>query len=431
VVTGLWVADCLVRLRVVIVSRAKSMAVSAISRTPQLPRGCGASPVPSMRPHSGQQLFAKLVARSKDASAPAVAGSASSSGQTSIIQNQQAEIAALKARLALLESATPPAEPKALPGGRPGKRPRAQPSTQPAAGGEDAPNVADTDTATGGSDRTSSGQAKTPASKRPQASAGSVSLPPSLVALIPPQYRHAASLGNDPESLARWREERRRRYPTAAVRAAAAAKALEASKRGEYAHPAKALGRTRPVYPGRTTARSGAHARPRQDTSKSTSVAPPAKAAAPETAATAESTAAESATSPTGSLAIPTPAKPQAAAAAKPVTKTDDNGGISDHDDADDAPPEEIPSLKGPLPEAVPVPQPVAAASSESKEERRERRQRERAKAARARADTQRIQGALAPSLAQRVLRGPIVRETTIALQIFRRLVSSNFYKDA
>ena len=39
-------------------------------------------------------------------------------------------------------------------------------------------------------------------------------IPPSLLELIPEKYRYVSTLGNNPEEIKKWREERKRRYPT-------------------------------------------------------------------------------------------------------------------------------------------------------------------------------------------------------------------------
>ncbi|KAK8821623.1 hypothetical protein WA556_002071, partial [Blastocystis sp. ATCC 50177/Nand II] len=43
---------------------------------------------------------------------------------------------------------------------------------------------------------------------------GEVKVPQSLLELIPEKYRYAAKIGNNPEEIRKWREERKRHYPT-------------------------------------------------------------------------------------------------------------------------------------------------------------------------------------------------------------------------
>ena len=43
---------------------------------------------------------------------------------------------------------------------------------------------------------------------------GEDKIPPSLLELIPEKYRYAATIGNNPDDIRKWREERKRRYPT-------------------------------------------------------------------------------------------------------------------------------------------------------------------------------------------------------------------------
>jgi hypothetical protein len=47
--------------------------------------------------------------------------------------------------------------------------------------------------------------------------ANNVRMPPGLLELIPPKYRFAATVGNSPEEIARWKEARKKHYPSEAA----------------------------------------------------------------------------------------------------------------------------------------------------------------------------------------------------------------------
>jgi len=62
---------------------------------------------------------------------------------------------------------------------------------------------------------------------------GAVLIPPSLLELIPVQYRGAAQVGDSEEEVSRWRAERRKNYPTAAAVACKAEEKEGRRERGE------------------------------------------------------------------------------------------------------------------------------------------------------------------------------------------------------
>lgn len=376
-----------------------------------------------MQPHSGQQLFAKLVARSQQGPGPSsVAGPS-----VTRINSQKVDVTATEACFAHHTSTSRSSASQAYVQGRQqkrGRQPQVSRSPQVAQRGTDADYRAVEALKAPSSPLQTANHAGNMSGSR---ASGEVKLPPSLVALIPPKYRHAAQLGTDPVSLAKWREERRRRFPTAAVRAAAAAKALEASNRGEYTAPRLSLKKTQPVYPGRAGRSAGLH--PRVHSVVRVAAATAAQDAAEPDANTIPAAPITDAAvlaggAITASEADVSPAKRSREAAMK----------VGNDDDDDSDAPDEEPSLRVPpqdtRTDSVDLLGVAGATATESKAARRERRQRERARAARARAEAAKIQSALAPSLMQRVLRGPIVRETTIVLQILRRLVQSRFYEE-
>lgn len=85
-------------------------------------------------------------------------------------------------------------------------------------------------------------------------------LPPSLVELIPPKYRGAASVGNSEAEVAQWRAERRRHFPTAAVVAEKQAAAADRSFRGDPAAEGRQPKRVRLQNDGGRAATDGAAA---------------------------------------------------------------------------------------------------------------------------------------------------------------------------
>jgi hypothetical protein len=62
-----------------------------------------------------------------------------------------------------------------------------------------------------------------------------ITLPPSLLELIPEKYRGAAQVGNSAEEISRWREERRKHFPTAVTIARRQEKQAARDERGELA----------------------------------------------------------------------------------------------------------------------------------------------------------------------------------------------------
>ncbi len=73
--------------------------------------------------------------------------------------------------------------------------------------------------------------------KRPRekaaSSTGPVKVPQNLLQLVPSKYRYAFSVGDSEEDIQKWREARRRRFPSAANRAAADAQQAQKVERGE------------------------------------------------------------------------------------------------------------------------------------------------------------------------------------------------------
>lgn len=78
---------------------------------------------------------------------------------------------------------------------------------------------------------------------------GRVLLPPALLDLIPPRYRSAAAVGDSEEEIAKWREERKRRYPTAAQAEVKKAQADARAERGGIVDRARPSGHRFPPPP--------------------------------------------------------------------------------------------------------------------------------------------------------------------------------------
>lgn len=79
--------------------------------------------------------------------------------------------------------------------------------------------------------------------------AGRVLLPPALLDLIPPRYRSAAAVGDSEEEITRWREERKRKYPTAEQAQVKKAQADARAERGGLVDNGRHAGSRLPLLP--------------------------------------------------------------------------------------------------------------------------------------------------------------------------------------
>lgn len=304
-------------------------------------------------------------------------------------------------------------------------------------------------------------------------------VPASLAALIPPQYRHASQLGDDPDEIERWKEERRRKFPSRASVAARTEEAGAAAARGEYVpSQRRRMGPQRAIYPSSGPAARGpvdtlAPARvareataaaeaaaaqgsaatlPAGEDTQGDSMAGDAKAAGGHAAGATvgvDATPAVQQTAPTPTEAAlagahhappspPTVAEPAAEApASRAASRTREAG-----DEDEDSGPDELPATVGAAATlaaasaaegqegaAAAAAEAAKAAKAAERQRLREERARGRAKAARARALHAKVSSALRPSLLGSLLSGPAVRETTVVLQCLRRIVEADFFK--